>query len=50
MSLAQAQLLKKRHIAAKLRLDPEAEVLDIGCGWGGMGLCRRKSRARGLMG
>ena len=50
MSLAQAQLLKKRHIAAKLRLDPEAEVLDIGCGRGGMGLCRRKSRARGVMG
>ena len=50
MSLAQAHLLKKRHFAAKLRVDPEAEVLDIGCGWGGMGLCRRKSRARGLMG
>ncbi|MBA4491820.1 cyclopropane-fatty-acyl-phospholipid synthase family protein [Paracoccus sp. S1E-3] len=36
--LAQAQLLKKRHIAAKLQLDPGMEVLDIGCGWGGMGL------------
>jgi cyclopropane-fatty-acyl-phospholipid synthase len=36
--LAQAQLLKKRHIAAKLRIEPGMEVLDIGCGWGGMGL------------
>lgn len=34
-----AQLNKKRHIAAKLLLDrPYLEVLDIGSGWGGMGL------------
>ncbi|NHF73236.1 SAM-dependent methyltransferase [Paracoccus xiamenensis] len=38
ISLARAQLLKKRHIAAKLRLKPGMEVLDIGSGWGGMGL------------
>lgn len=38
LSLAQAQLLKKRHIAAKLRIAGGMEVLDIGCGWGGMGL------------
>lgn len=38
-SLEEAQALKKRHIAAKLRLDrPDLEVLDIGCGWGGMAL------------
>ena len=38
-SLAQAQLNKKRHIAAKLLLDrPGLKILDIGCGWGGMGL------------
>ncbi|MFC3126847.1 class I SAM-dependent methyltransferase [Pseudoroseomonas globiformis] len=38
-TLEEAQLLKKRHIAAKLRLDrPGLEVLDIGCGWGGMAL------------
>ncbi|WP_426959990.1 class I SAM-dependent methyltransferase [Muricoccus radiodurans] len=38
-SLADAQALKKRHIAAKLRLDrPGLEVLDIGSGWGGMAL------------
>ena len=35
-SLEEAQLAKKRHIAAKLRLDrPGLRVLDIGCGWGG---------------
>ena len=38
MSLEEAQLAKKHHIAAKLRLQPGMRVLDIGCGWGGMGL------------
>jgi cyclopropane-fatty-acyl-phospholipid synthase len=34
-----AQDNKKRHIAAKLLLDrPGLEVLDIGSGWGGLGL------------
>jgi len=43
MSLEEAQLAKKRHIAAKLRLDrPGLEVLDIGCGWGGMALTLAK--------
>jgi cyclopropane-fatty-acyl-phospholipid synthase len=37
-SLDDAQLAKKRHIAAKLRLDHDQTVLDIGCGWGGLGL------------
>ena len=37
-SLDDAQLAKKRHLAAKLRLKPGATVLDIGCGWGGLGL------------
>lgn len=36
--LEQAQLDKKRHIAAKLLLKPGQKVLDIGSGWGGMGL------------
>ncbi|MBX3508545.1 MAG: class I SAM-dependent methyltransferase [Parvibaculum sp.] len=38
MTLEQAQLAKKRHIAAKLRIEPGMRVLDIGCGWGGMAL------------
>jgi len=38
-TLEEAQRLKKRHIAAKLRLDrPDLTVLDIGSGWGGMAL------------
>jgi cyclopropane-fatty-acyl-phospholipid synthase len=38
-SLEQAQIAKKDHIAAKLRLDrPGLKVLDIGSGWGGMAL------------
>ncbi|MEM7075082.1 MAG: cyclopropane-fatty-acyl-phospholipid synthase family protein [Pseudomonadota bacterium] len=38
MSLEDAQAAKKRHIARKLRIEPGMRVLDIGCGWGGMGL------------
>jgi cyclopropane-fatty-acyl-phospholipid synthase len=37
-SLEEAQLAKKRHIAAKLLLEPSHEVLDIGAGWGGLAL------------
>jgi len=38
-SLETAQENKKRHIAAKMMLDrPGLKVLDIGSGWGGMGL------------
>ncbi|WP_114945019.1 SAM-dependent methyltransferase [Microvirga calopogonii] len=37
-SLEEAQMAKKRHIAAKLMVDPGHSVLDIGSGWGGMGL------------
>jgi len=37
-SLDDAQLAKKRHLAAKLRLEPGMRVLDIGSGWGGLGL------------
>jgi len=36
--LDDAQLAKKRHLAAKLRVEPGATVLDIGCGWGGLAL------------
>jgi cyclopropane-fatty-acyl-phospholipid synthase len=37
-SLDDAQLAKKRHIATKLLLRPGLKVLDIGSGWGGLGL------------
>lgn len=37
-TLEEAQENKKRHIAAKLRLADGQKILDIGCGWGGMGL------------
>jgi cyclopropane-fatty-acyl-phospholipid synthase len=37
-SLDDAQLAKKRHLAAKLLIDPDQRVLDIGCGWGGLAL------------
>lgn len=37
-TLERAQEQKKRHIAAKLLLEPGQRVLDIGSGWGGLGL------------
>jgi cyclopropane-fatty-acyl-phospholipid synthase len=37
-NLDDAQLAKKRHLAAKLLVGPGSRVLDIGCGWGGLGL------------
>jgi cyclopropane-fatty-acyl-phospholipid synthase len=37
-SLDDAQLAKKRHLAAKLLVDHGDRVLDIGSGWGGLGL------------
>lgn len=50
-SLDDAQLAKKRHIAAKLIAERGKHVLDIGCGWGGLALylgetC--KSRVTGI--
>jgi cyclopropane-fatty-acyl-phospholipid synthase len=37
-SLERAQEQKKRHLAAKLLLQPGQRVLDIGSGWGGLAL------------
>jgi cyclopropane-fatty-acyl-phospholipid synthase len=37
-SLEDAQRAKKRHLAAKLAIKPGMRVLDIGSGWGGLGL------------
>ena len=37
-SLDDAQLAKKRHLAAKLLPKASQRTLDIGCGWGGLAL------------
>ncbi len=37
-TLDDAQLAKKRHLAAKLLVRPGQRLLDIGSGWGGLGL------------
>ena len=37
-SLDDAQLAKKRHLAAKLLVKPGMRALDIGSGWGGLAL------------
>ena len=37
-TLEEAQAAKKRHLAAKLLLQPGDKLLDIGCGWGGLAL------------
>jgi len=37
-SLEEAQAAKKRHLAAKLLVEPGANILDIGSGWGGLAL------------
>ena len=37
-SLDDAQVTKKRHLAAKLLLKEGHRLLDIGCGWGGLAL------------
>ena len=41
--LEEAQLAKKRHLAAKLAIEPGQRVLDIGSGWGGLGLYLAKT-------
>lgn len=38
MTLEQAQVAKKQHIIKKLCMQPGQSALDIGCGWGGLGL------------
>jgi cyclopropane-fatty-acyl-phospholipid synthase len=37
-SLDDAQLAKRRHLAAKLLIGRGQRVLDIGCGWGGLAI------------
>jgi cyclopropane-fatty-acyl-phospholipid synthase len=52
MTLEEAQLVKKRHILAKLAVEPGMSVLDIGCGWGGLGIYAKQvagaGRVRGI--
>jgi cyclopropane-fatty-acyl-phospholipid synthase len=38
LTLEEAQLAKKRLVTAKLVLEPDSRVLDIGSGWGGLAL------------
>ncbi len=46
VSLEQAQAAKKRHLIAKLMIEEGMDVLDIGCGWGGLGLTMAEHGAR----
>ena len=49
--LEAAQAAKKKHIAAKLKLDqPGLRVLDIGCGWGGLAVDLARDHAAEVMG
>tara|TARA_Y100001933_G_C18991561_1_gene560805 strand:+ start:1001 stop:2185 length:1185 start_codon:yes stop_codon:yes gene_type:complete len=43
ISLEQAQKDKKQHIINKLQINQNMNVLDIGCGWGGMAIEIAKS-------
>ncbi|WP_323037569.1 cyclopropane-fatty-acyl-phospholipid synthase family protein [Pararhodobacter sp.] len=49
-SLGTAQAQKKAHIARKLCLTPGMRVLDIGCGWGGMGLTLARDHGAQVLG
>lgn len=49
-TLEAAQDNKKRHIAAKLLLKPGVRVLDIGSGWGGLGIYLAKVGAGEVVG
>ncbi|HCP18345.1 MAG TPA: SAM-dependent methyltransferase [Alphaproteobacteria bacterium] len=48
--LAEAQVAKKAHIAKKLMLTKKATVLDIGCGWGGLGLTLARDHGASVTG
>jgi cyclopropane-fatty-acyl-phospholipid synthase len=50
MTLEEAQVAKKAHIAAKLLLEPGQRVLDIGSGWGGLGISLAKHEKIELLG
>ena len=48
--LERAQQDKKRHLAAKLLLKPGHRILDIGSGWGGLGLYLAEAGAGEVVG
>lgn len=48
--LATAQRQKKAYIARKLRIEPGMRVLDIGCGWGGLGLTLASDHGASVVG
>ena len=51
ITLEEAQIAKKDHIAKKLLIEPEMDILDIGSGWGGLGLTLAKkynARVQGI--
>ena len=51
-SLEAAQVTKLARLAAKLDLQPDDRILDIGCGWGGlataMAHCTKKAHVTGI--
>ncbi len=49
-TLVEAQKNKKHHIAKKLMLTPNINVLDIGCGWGGMSLTLAREYEANVLG
>lgn len=49
-TLEQAQEDKLAHIAAKLAIRPGMRVLDIGCGWGGLGLYLHRTLGAEVLG
>ncbi|MGE0061329.1 MAG: class I SAM-dependent methyltransferase [Xanthobacteraceae bacterium] len=49
-TLDDAQLAKKRHLAAKLLVAKDHKILDIGCGWGGLGLYLAEMTAASVTG
>lgn len=48
--LEEAQVAKKRHLTAKLAARPGMRVLDIGSGWGGLGLYLARSTGADVTG
>ena len=51
LDLASAQVAKMRHIAGKLNLDtPDLSVLDIGSGWGSLGVYLAKNTSARVKG